>query len=133
MAGLPAGLPTSVPATTVNWLCGSSLDAAIVASRQIALGESDVVLAGGVESMSRVPWVLPKPDKAYPAGDAALVSTTLGWRLANPRMNPERTGLDSSILINQSEALARLDSGVRLEDFADLCGHAGAIIAERAS
>ncbi|MER7444600.1 thiolase family protein [Micromonospora avicenniae] len=91
MAGLLAGLPTSVPATTVNRLCGSSLDAVIVASRQIALGEADVVLAGGVESMSRAPWVLPKPDKAYPAGDATLVSTTLGWRLANPRMNPEWT------------------------------------------
>jgi acetyl-CoA acetyltransferase family protein len=91
MAGLLAGLPTSVPATTVNRLCGSSLDAAIVASRQIALGEADVVLVGGVESMSRAPWVLPKPDKAYPAGDATLVSTTLGWRLVNPRMNPEWT------------------------------------------
>ncbi|MBQ0895976.1 thiolase family protein [Micromonospora sp. U56] len=91
MAGLLAGLPTSVPATTVNRLCGSSLDAAIVASRQIALDEADVVLVGGVESMSRAPWVLPKPEKAYPAGDAALVSTTLGWRLVNPRMNPEWT------------------------------------------
>src|SRR3954466_9092910 len=91
MAGLLAGLPTSVPATTVNRLCGSSLDAAIVASRQIALGEADVVLAGGVESMSRAPWVLPKAEKPYPAGDATLVSTTLGWRLVNPRMNPEWT------------------------------------------
>ncbi|MDH6464636.1 acetyl-CoA acetyltransferase family protein [Micromonospora sp. A200] len=91
MAGLLAGLPTSVPATTVNRLCGSSLDAAIVASRQIALDEADVVLVGGVESMSRAPWVLPKPEKAYPAGDTALVSTTLGWRLVNPRMNPEWT------------------------------------------
>ena len=60
MAGLLAGLPTSVPATTVNRLCGSSLDAAIVASRQVALGEADVVVAGGVESMSRTPWVLPE-------------------------------------------------------------------------
>ena len=90
--GRPAGgLPTSVPATTVNRLCGSSLDAAIVASRQVALGEADVVVAGGVESMSRAPWVLPKPEKPYPAGDATLVSTTLGWRLVNPQMNPEWT------------------------------------------
>ena len=73
MASLLAGLPVSVPATTVNRLCGSSLDAAIVASRQIALGEADVVIAGGVESMSRGPWVLPKPGKPFPAGDAALV------------------------------------------------------------
>jgi acetyl-CoA acetyltransferase family protein len=91
MAGLLAGLPTSVPATTVNRLCGSSLDAAVIASRQIALGEADVVLAGGVESMSRAPWVLPKPEKAYPAADATLVSTTLGWRLVNPAMPPQWT------------------------------------------
>jgi acetyl-CoA acetyltransferase family protein len=91
MAGLLAGLPASVPATTVNRLCGSSLDAAIIASRQIALGEADVAVAGGVESMSRAPWVLPKVEKAYPAGDAALVSTTLGWRLVNPAMPAEWT------------------------------------------
>ena len=86
IAGLLAGLPASVPATTVNRLCGSSLDAAIIGSRQIALGEADVVVVGGVESMSRAPWVLPKADKPFPAGDAALVSTTLGWRLVNPAM-----------------------------------------------
>jgi len=86
MAGLLAGLPTSVPASTVNRLCGSSLDAAMVASRQIAVGEADVVVVGGVESMSRAPWVLPKPEKAFPTTDARLVSTTLGWRLVNPAM-----------------------------------------------
>ena len=91
MAGLLAGLPTSVPAVTVNRLCGSSLDAAIVASRQIAVGEADVVVAGGVESMSRAPWVLPKPEKAFPTTDAKLVSTTLGWRLVNPAMPAEWT------------------------------------------
>jgi acetyl-CoA acetyltransferase family protein len=91
MAGLLAGLPTSVPASTVNRLCGSSLDAAMVASRTIVLGEADVVVAGGVESMSRAPWVLPKPVRGYPAGDATLVSTTLGWRLVNPRMAAEWT------------------------------------------
>jgi acetyl-CoA acetyltransferase family protein len=91
MAGLLAGLPVSVPATTVNRLCGSSLDAAMAASRQIALGEADVIIAGGTESMSRAPWVLPKPDRPFPAGDAALVSTTLGWRLANPAMPAQWT------------------------------------------
>ena len=91
MAVLLAGLPTSVPATTVNRLCGSSLDAAMVASRQIACGEADVVVAGGVESMSRAPWVLPKNDKPFPTGDATLVSTTLGWRLVNRRMEPAWT------------------------------------------
>ena len=91
MAVLLAGLPTSVPATTVNRLCGSSLDAAMVASRQIACGEADVVIAGGVESMSRAPWVLPKNDKPFPTGDSTLVSTTLGWRLVNRRMEPAWT------------------------------------------
>lgn len=91
MAGLLAGLPVTVPGTTVNRLCGSSLDATINAARQIALGEADVVLAGGVESMSRAPWVLPKPARAFPAGNAELVSTALGWRLVNPAMPTEWT------------------------------------------
>ncbi|MCC2265403.1 thiolase family protein [Streptomyces sp. CT1-17] len=91
MAVLLAGLPTSVPATTVNRLCGSSLDAAIIASRAIETGDADVVLTGGVESMSRAPWVLPKPHRAYPAGDMTAVSTTLGWRLVNERMPKEWT------------------------------------------
>ena len=86
MAGLLAGLPTSVPASTVNRLCGSSLDATILGSRQIALGEADVVVVGGVESMSRAPWVLPKSNRPFPAGNTELVSTTLGWRLVNPEM-----------------------------------------------
>lgn len=91
MAGLLAGLPVTVPGTTVNRLCGSSLDATINAARQIALGEAGVVVAGGVESMSRAPWVLPKPERAFPAGHAELVSTTLGWRLVNPAMPTEWT------------------------------------------
>ena len=91
MATLLAGLPTSIPGTTVNRLCGSSLDAAMIASRQIAVGDADVVLVGGVESMSRAPWVLPKTEKPYPAGDMKLSSTTLGWRLVNPNMPSEWT------------------------------------------
>ncbi len=91
MATLLAGLPVEIPGTTVNRLCGSSLDAAMIASRQIGAGEADVVLVGGVESMSRAPWVLPKTEKPYPAGDLALASTTLGWRLVNPRMDPAWT------------------------------------------
>ena len=86
MAVLLAGLPVSVPATTVNRLCGSSLDAAIMGARAIETGDADVVVAGGVESMTRAPWVLPKPSRAYPAGDVTAASTTLGWRLVNPRM-----------------------------------------------
>ncbi|GAA0958602.1 thiolase family protein [Actinocorallia libanotica] len=91
MAGLLAGLPVSVPATTVNRLCGSSLDAAIIGSRTVDTGDADVVLVGGVESMTRAPWVLPKPDRAFPAGNATAVSTTLGWRLVNARMPAEWT------------------------------------------
>ncbi|MCX4427037.1 thiolase family protein [Streptomyces mirabilis] len=91
MAVLLAGLPVSVPATTVNRLCGSSLDAAIIASRTLESGDADVVVAGGVESMTRAPWVLPKPDRAYPAGHVTAVSTTLGWRLVNPAMPKEWT------------------------------------------
>ncbi|WP_425957073.1 thiolase family protein [Xylanimonas sp. McL0601] len=91
MASLLAGLPVSVPGTTVNRLCGSSLDAAMMGSRAIETGDADLVLTGGVESMSRAPWVLPKPDRAYPHGDVTAVSTTLGWRLVNPRMPAEWT------------------------------------------
>jgi acetyl-CoA acyltransferase len=91
MAGLLAGLPVSVPGVTVNRLCGSSLQAAMDASRLIETGDAEVVLAGGVESMSRAPWVLPKPARAFPAGNETLVSTTLGWRLVNPRMPAEWT------------------------------------------
>ncbi|MFF0524107.1 thiolase family protein [Actinomadura nitritigenes] len=91
MAALLAGLPTSVPGTTVNRLCGSSLDAAMIGSRTIETGDADVVLAGGVESMTRAPWVLPKPAKGFPAGNVTAVSTTLGWRLVNPRMPEEWT------------------------------------------
>ncbi|MDT0393709.1 MULTISPECIES: thiolase family protein [Streptomyces] len=91
MAALLAGLPTSVPATTVNRLCGSSLDAAIIASRAIESGDVDIVLCGGAESMSRAPWVLPKPARGFPAGDVTAVSTTLGWRLVNQRMPKEWT------------------------------------------
>jgi acetyl-CoA acetyltransferase family protein len=86
MATLLAGLPTSVPGVTVNRLCGSSLEAAMQASRLIESGDASIVLAGGVESMSRAPWVLPKPSRGVPAGPETLHSTTLGWRMVNPRM-----------------------------------------------
>ena len=91
MALLLAGLPVTVPATTVNRLCGSSLDAAMAASRLLETGDADVVVAGGVESMTRTPWVLPKPARGFPAGDVTAVSTTLGWRLVNERMPKEWT------------------------------------------
>jgi acetyl-CoA acetyltransferase family protein len=91
MAVLLAGLPTSVPGVTVNRLCGSSVQAVMDASRAIEAGDSTLVLAGGVESMSRAPWVVPKPSTPYPAGNETMSSTTLGWRLINPRMPREWT------------------------------------------
>ena len=91
MAVLLAGLPVSVPGVTVNRLCGSSLQAAMDASRLVETGDAEIVVAGGVESMSRAPWVLPKPARGFPAGNETLVSTTLGWRLVNARMPEEWT------------------------------------------
>jgi len=80
-----------VPANTVNRLCGSSLDAAMQASRAIETGDAGLMLVGGVESMSRAPWVLLKPERAYPRGHETLHSTTLGWRMVNPEMPAEWT------------------------------------------
>jgi acetyl-CoA acetyltransferase family protein len=91
MAVLLAGLPTSVPGSTVNRLCGSGLEAVIQGARAVASGDAAVVVAGGVESMTRAPWVLPKPSSAYPRGHETLHSTTLGWRLVNPAMPPRWT------------------------------------------
>jgi acetyl-CoA acetyltransferase family protein len=91
MSALLAGLPTSVPGNTVNRLCGSSLDAAMQASRAIEVGDADVVLVGGVESMSRAPWVILKPERGFPAGSQEMYSTTLGWRMVNPKMPDQWT------------------------------------------
>jgi acetyl-CoA acetyltransferase family protein len=89
MAVLLAGLPTRIPGTTVNRLCGSSLDAAMQASRMVETGDASGVLVGGVESMSRAPNVLLKAEKPYATGNQTMYSTTLGWRMVNPRM-PEQ-------------------------------------------
>jgi acetyl-CoA acetyltransferase len=86
MAGLLAGLPTSVPGQTVNRLCGSGLEAVLSASRMIATGDASICVAGGVESMSRAPWVLLKTDRPYPRSNEILHSSTLGWRMVNPQM-----------------------------------------------
>ena len=91
MAALLAGLPTSIPGTTINRLCGSSLDAAMQASRAVETGDADLVLVGGVESMSRAPWVVLKPEKGFPAGAQTMHSTTLGWRMVNPEMPDQWT------------------------------------------
>ena len=85
MASLLAGLPETVPGSTTNRLCGSGMQTIIDASRAIALGEADLIIAGGVESMSRAPFVVPKAETSYPT-QANIASTTLGWRLVNPQM-----------------------------------------------
>jgi 3-oxoadipyl-CoA thiolase len=87
MASLLAGLPETVPGVTVNRLCGSGLEAVNDAARRIRAGEADLVIAGGVESMTRAPLVTLKPSEAFPRGERVLTDTTLGWRLVNPRMN----------------------------------------------
>ncbi len=86
MALLLAGVPPSVPGTTVNRLCGSGLEAVIAASRAIQTGDHSICIAGGVESMSRAPWVVLKPDRGYARTNETLYSTTLGWRMVNQRM-----------------------------------------------
>src|SRR5215218_511348 len=86
MGALLAGLPVDVPGVTVNRLCASGLEAVNQASRALRLGEGDLYLAGGVESMSRAPWVVPKPEAALPRGAQTMHDTALGWRLVNPRM-----------------------------------------------
>jgi acetyl-CoA acetyltransferase family protein len=91
MAVLLAGLPTSIPGATVNRLCGSGMEAAFSASRAIAAGDAALCIAGGVESMSRAPWVLLKPEKPFPRTHETLHSSTLGWRMVNPRMPEEWT------------------------------------------
>jgi 3-oxoadipyl-CoA thiolase len=86
MAALLAGLPQSVPGATVNRLCASGLEAVNAAARATKLGEGGLYLAGGVESMSRAPWVVEKPERGLPRGPQTMHDTTLGWRMVNPRM-----------------------------------------------
>ena len=86
MAALLAGLPVSVPGQTVNRLCGSGLQAINSAAHAIIAGEGDVFIAGGVESMTRAPFVMAKPAAGYPRGDLGLVDTTIGWRFVNPAL-----------------------------------------------
>ena len=130
MSALLAGLPETVPALTVNRLCASGLDAVAAAARSVRCGESDVVLAGGVESMSRAPLVMPKADTAF-SRRAEIFDTTIGWRFVNREMErqygidsmPEtaenvaadygisRADQDAFALRSQARALAAIESG----------------------
>jgi acetyl-CoA acetyltransferase family protein len=94
MSLLLAGLPVEVPGATVNRLCGSGLEAVAQAARAIAAGDGDLFVGGGVESMSRAPWAMPKADTAWPRGNPPVYDTALGWRFVNPRM-AERHGTES--------------------------------------
>jgi 3-oxoadipyl-CoA thiolase len=131
MAALLAGLPVSVPGVTVNRLCGSGMQAFASAARLILTGEADLVIAGGVESMSRSPWVMPKPSKAFPRGNETIYDTTLGWRFVNPKMDEmydtlgmgltaervaskcsvSRAAQDELALRSQKKAAAAMESG----------------------
>jgi 3-oxoadipyl-CoA thiolase len=91
MAVLLAGLPVEIPGATVNRLCGSGLQALIAATREVETGNGDVFLAGGVESMTRAPFVLPKPSHGFERGSQTLFDSALGWRMVNPRMPQEHT------------------------------------------
>ena len=86
MALLLAGFPIEVPGQTVNRLCGSGMQATITAAREIQVGGAEVMIAGGVECMTRAPWVMPKPDSAFPRGPQTSYDTSIGWRMINPKM-----------------------------------------------
>jgi len=86
MALLLAGFPVEVPGQTVNRLCGSGMQATITAAREIQSGAADIMVAGGVESMTRAPWVMAKADSPFPRGPQTVYDTALGWRLVNPKM-----------------------------------------------
>ncbi|MDQ0185103.1 acetyl-CoA C-acyltransferase [Cytobacillus sp. FSL W7-1323] len=94
MSALLAGLPIDVAGTTLNRLCGSGLDAVLYAARAIAIGEGDVYIAGGTESMTRAPFVMAKPSKDYPRGNMEMFDTTIGWRFTNKKLH-EMYGTDS--------------------------------------
>ncbi|MFB4165357.1 acetyl-CoA C-acyltransferase [Alteribacillus sp. JSM 102045] len=94
MSSLLAGLPQTVSGTTINRLCGSSLDAVCTAARAILSGEQDIIIAGGTESMTRAPFVMKKPEKDFPRGNMEMFDTTIGWRFPNPKMK-EMYGIDS--------------------------------------
>src|SRR5690348_15470776 len=86
MALLLAGFPVEVPGQTVNRLCGSGMQATITAAREIQAGAADILIAGGVESMTRSPWVMPKASEAFARGPQTVYDTALGWRIVNPKM-----------------------------------------------
>ncbi len=128
MAALLAGLPESIPGATVNRLCASGLEAVNAAARAAKLGEGDFYLAGGVESMSRAPWVVAKPERGLPRGEQTMHDTTLGWRLVNPRMS--ELGVSTVSMGETAENVAeRYGIGREAQDAFALRSHQRAVAA----
>jgi 3-oxoadipyl-CoA thiolase len=131
MAVLLAGLPKSVPGATVNRLCASGLEAINAAARATKLGEGDYYLAGGVESMSRAPWVVAKPERSLPRGPQTMHDTTLGWRLINPQM--AELGVSTESMGETGENVAeRFDISREDQDAFALRSHQRAVAAAEA-
>ncbi len=131
MAALLAGLPDSVPGATVNRLCASGLEAVNCAARAVKLGEGDLYLAGGVESMSRAPWVVGKPEQGLPRGPQTMHDTTLGWRFVNPRMAELGVSTESMGETGENVA-ARYGIGREDQDAFALRSHQRAVAAAEA-
>jgi len=150
MASLLAGFPLEVAGCTVNRLCGSGLEAVAAAARAIMAGEAGVYVAGGVESMSRAPLAMPRPDKAFPRGNATVYDTALGWRFVNPRMEElghtdslgrtaenlaeeqhiSREAQDRFALASHRKAVAAADAGHFLPELAPVPVKAGSVGAD---
>jgi 3-oxoadipyl-CoA thiolase len=111
MAVLRAGMPVEVPGQTINRLCGSGMQAVLSAAHAIAAGEGDVFVAGGVESMSRAPYVMLKPEQGYARGNPAVADTVLGWRFPNPAFTPEWT-----IGLGETAEVVAEDHGITREE-----------------
>jgi acetyl-CoA acyltransferase len=140
MAALLAGLPQQVSAVTVNRLCGSGLEAVVQGARMIAVGDAEVVIAGGVESMTRAPWTMPKPAEGFPTGPWQMFDTSLGWRYPNPRLAAmfpleqmgetaenvaekygiPRTDQDAFALASHRKAVAAIEAGRFADELAPL-------------
>jgi acetyl-CoA acyltransferase len=150
MGVLLAGYPDTVPAATVNRLCGSSLEAVVQAARAVAAGDAHVLVAGGVESMSRAPWAMPKPEKGFARGNATLFDTALGWRFTNPELERmghtdalgmtaenlavehglSREAQDRFALASHRKAAAAQDAGAFAEELVPVALEGGPMIAD---
>jgi acetyl-CoA acyltransferase len=125
MAALLAGFPVEVGGATINRLCGSGLDAVATAARALMLGEGRVAIGGGVESMSRAPWALPKSPGGFPTGNLTAYDTTLGWRFVNPRM--EALGHTDPLGITAENLAADYQIGRAAQDRFALASHQKAV------